>query len=144
MSQGIYLELLKLAVPEVILVLTVLAVLAADALALRGMALRPRLLVTALMSSVGCVAAIACLLVWPQEASYLDGTFVVSPLTQLVQVALLALTILTLFLSVDAEFTPHVGEYAALILLSTVGMPRQARSSRSGTWTGSRDCRSMK
>ena len=122
MSQGIYLELLKLAVPEVILVLTVLAVLAADALALRGMALRPRLLVTALMSSVGCVAAIACLLVWPQEASYLDGTFVVSPLTQLVQVALLALTILTLFLSVDAEFTPHVGEYAALILLSTVGM----------------------
>ena len=40
MSGVSYLELLKLAAPETIVVLTVLAVLTADALALRGLEMR--------------------------------------------------------------------------------------------------------
>jgi hypothetical protein len=43
MSGVSYLELVKLAVPEIMLVLTVLVVLAADLLALRGLELRFRL-----------------------------------------------------------------------------------------------------
>ena len=47
---------------------------------------------------------------------------VVDPLTQLVKVALLLLTIFTVLISVETDFTPHVGEYFGLILLAAVGM----------------------
>ncbi len=68
MSGVSYLELLKLAAPETILVLTVLVVLAADLLALRGLELRFRLLIGAMISCVGCAAAIAWMLALPQHA----------------------------------------------------------------------------
>jgi NADH-quinone oxidoreductase subunit N len=122
MSAVSYLELLNLAAPETILVVTVLAVLAADALALRGLELRFRLLVGAMISCVGCAAAIAWMLTLPQHATFLQGMLVVTPLTQFIKVALLVLTIFTLLLSVDTDFTPHVGEYYALILMATLGM----------------------
>ena len=47
---------------------------------------------------------------------------VVDPQTQLVKVAILALTIFTVLISMDRHFTEHVGEYLSLILLGTVGM----------------------
>jgi NADH-quinone oxidoreductase subunit N len=122
MSGVSYLELLKLAVPETILVLTVLVVLAADLLALRGLELRFRLLVGAMISCVGCSVAIAWMIALPEYASLFEGMLVVNPLTQFVKVALLVLTIFTLLISVDTDFTPHVGEYFALILLAAVGM----------------------
>ena len=49
-----YLELLKLAAPETIVVVTALTVLAADLVALRGLELRFRLIIGALISCVGC------------------------------------------------------------------------------------------
>jgi NADH-quinone oxidoreductase subunit N len=122
MSGVSYLELLKLAAPEVILVLTVLVVLATDLLALRGLELRFRHLVGAMISCVGCAVAIAWMLALPQQANFLEGMLVVNPLTQFVKVALLALTISTILISVDTDFTTHVGEYLALILLAAVGM----------------------
>jgi NADH-quinone oxidoreductase subunit N len=117
-----YLELLKLAVPETILVLTIGVVLAVDLLALRGLTLRFRLLIGAMFACVGCAAAIAWMLVLPQHATFLEGMLVVNPLTQFIKVALLVLTIFTIVISVDTDFTPHVGEYYALILLAAVGM----------------------
>jgi len=117
-----YLELLKLAAPETILVLTVLALLAADLLALRGLELRVRFLISAMIACVGCAAAIGWMLALPQHATFLEGMLVVTPLTQFVKVALLVLTIFTILISVDTDFTPHVGEYFALILLAAVGM----------------------
>jgi NADH-quinone oxidoreductase subunit N len=62
------------------------------------------------------------MLTLPQHASFLNGMLVVSPLTQFVKVALLVLTIFTIIISMDTDFTPHAGEYLALILLGTVGM----------------------
>ena len=50
------------------------------------------------------------------------GMFVDDPLTRLVKIALLALTICTVVISVEGKFTDHVGEYLSLILLATVGM----------------------
>ena len=117
-----YLELLKLAAPETIVVLTVLLVLAADLLALRGLELGFRRLVCAMIGCVGCSVAIAWMLALPQPAATFAGMWVVDPLTQFIKVALLALTVLTVLLSVDTDFTPHAGEYFALILLASVGM----------------------
>jgi NADH-quinone oxidoreductase subunit N len=122
MSGVSYLELVKLAVPEIILVLTVLVVLAADLLALRELELRFRLLVGAMISCVGCAVAIAWMFALPEHANFLEGMLVVNPLTQFMKVALLVLTVFTVLISVDTDFTPHVGEYFALVLLAAVGM----------------------
>jgi NADH-quinone oxidoreductase subunit N len=122
MSGVSYSELLGLAAPETILTLTVLVLLAADFLALRGVALRFRLLVGAMIASVGCAAAVAWILALPQAAGGFAGLWVVDPLTQFIKVALLVLAVFTVLISVDTDFTPHAGEYFALILLAAVGM----------------------
>jgi NADH-quinone oxidoreductase subunit N len=49
------------------------------------------------------------------------GVLVVDPLTRLIKGALVVLTVFTAVLSLDADFTDHVGEYFALLLLATVG-----------------------
>ena len=54
-----YLELLRLAAPETIVVLTALAVLATDLLALRELETRVRFVIGGMMAGVGCAAAIA-------------------------------------------------------------------------------------
>jgi NADH-quinone oxidoreductase subunit N len=122
MSGLSYLHILQLVAPETILVLTVLAVLAADVLALRGLELRVRLAVGAMIACVGCAVAMAWMLVLPLHGSLLQGMLIVSPLTQFMKAALLLLTILTLLLSVDGTFTPHPAEYQALLLLAALGM----------------------
>jgi len=122
MSGLSYLELLKLATPETIVVLTVLLVLAADLLALRGLELRFRRLVCTLIGCVGCSVAMAWMLVLLQPTAAFAGMWVVDPLTQFIKVALLVLTVFAILLSVDTDFTEHAGEYFALILLASVGM----------------------
>src|SRR6267378_1526342 len=117
-----YFELFKLAVPETIIVVTALLVLGADLLALRELEPRFRRLIGAMIASVGCVGAIGWMLIVPEHANYLSGMLMVDSLTQAVKIALLALTVFTLLISVETSFTPHVGEYFALILLAAVGM----------------------
>jgi NADH-quinone oxidoreductase subunit N len=117
-----YLELFKLAVPETILVVTVLAVLVEDFWALRGLELRFRRTIGAMISCAGCVGAIAWMLAPPQQGNFAEGMLVVDPLTQLVKVALLVLTVFVILISVDTDFTSHSGEYFALVLLATLGM----------------------
>jgi NADH-quinone oxidoreductase subunit N len=116
-----YLELLKLAAPETILVITAFAVLAAD-LTLRDLKLRFRLVIGGMIGCVGCVAGIAWMLVSETHADAFGGMLVVDPLTQLVKIALLVLTIFTVLISMESNFTEHAGEYFALILMATVGM----------------------
>jgi len=117
-----YLDLLRLAAPEVILVMAVLVVLAVDLLAMQGVELRIRLLIGGMISCVGCVAAIGWMLALPQRADFLQGMMVVDPLRTVVQIALLVLTILTVLISLETSFTVHIGEYLGLILLATIGM----------------------
>jgi len=117
-----YLDLLKLAAPETIVVLTALVVLAIDLTTLRGMETRLRFGMGGMIASFGCLAAIVWMLVLPAHANALAGLLVVDPLTQLVKICLLALTIFTVLISIESNFTAHVGEYLALILLATVGM----------------------
>ena len=117
-----YLGLLKLAAPETIVVVTALVVLGADLLAMRDLDARFRLIIGAVISCAGCAAAIALMAALPQHANFLEGMLVVDPLTRLIKIALLVLTIFALLLSVETGFTTHVGEYFALILLAAVGM----------------------
>jgi len=117
-----YLDLFKLAVPETIVVLTALAVLAIDVVTLRGLETRFRFIVAGMIACVGSFGAIAWMLISHPNANVFGGMFVVDPTTQFVKIALLALTIFTILLSMDSDFTDHVGEYLALILLGAVGM----------------------
>jgi NADH-quinone oxidoreductase subunit N len=117
-----YSGLFQLIVPEVIVVIAALSVLAVDLLLMRGIATRARFTIGAMISCVGCVGAILWMLIVPQRADVFDGTLVVNPQTQLVQIALLVLTIFVILISIESTFTPHVGEYLALILFATTGM----------------------
>src|SRR5882724_2103133 len=117
-----YVELLKLAAPETVVVVTALVVLAADLVALRGLERRFRLLIGALISSVGCVAAVGWMLALPEHTNLLEGMLVIDPLTQLVKIAVLVLAIFTILISLESDLTTHVGEYFALILFAAVGM----------------------
>jgi NADH-quinone oxidoreductase subunit N len=116
-----YLQLLHLSLPQVALDVTALVVLFTD-LALRGRSLRFRFSVAAGIASTGCFLAIVRLLTAPVQVNLFDGMFVLSLLTSHVQVALLVFTIVTLLLSIDTEFTEHVGEFVALVLLALTGM----------------------
>jgi len=117
-----YLELFRLAAPETIIVLVALAVLAVDLVAGRGLDVCYRFIISGMVAVVGCALAIAWMLVMPSYGETAGGIFVVDPLTQYVKVALVALTIFTVLISMDSDFTVHVGEYLALILFATVGM----------------------
>jgi NADH-quinone oxidoreductase subunit N len=122
MSAVNYTQLVRLAMPEIVLVVTALAVMAVDGLLLRGRALRTRFVAAAAIGSAGCAGAVVWLARSGAQSSLLDGMLLGSPLTEVVQTALLGLTILTLLLSVDAEFTEHVGEFVLLVLVATTGM----------------------
>ncbi len=117
-----YLELLRCAMPETIVVLTALAVLSVDLISMRGMTTRLRFVIGGMIACVGCAAAIVWMVVLPENVGSLGGMLVMDPLTQFVKIALLALTIFTVLISLESTFTDHVGEYLALILLATVGM----------------------
>ncbi|HEX4646427.1 MAG TPA: proton-conducting transporter membrane subunit, partial [Verrucomicrobiae bacterium] len=127
MTTGNYFELLGLVGPETILVLTVVAVLAVDLIVMRDEPLRNRFQICGAFAGLGCVAATAWLLIAETPGasaspSFLSGMLVISPLTQLVKAGLIVFAMLTITLSLEANFTTHVGEYLALILLATLGM----------------------
>ena len=117
-----YPQLLQLALPQIIVVVTAFVVMTVDLLFLRKQASRVRFAVAASLAAIGCTVAIAHILLTSGQANILDGTLIANPLTHLVQIAILSLTIFTLLISVDSTFTEHVGEYVLLILLATTGM----------------------
>jgi len=117
-----YLELFKLALPETIVVVAALVALGVDLLTLRGLENRFRLIIAGTIACAGCAAAIVWMQLAPAHANFAAGMLVVDPLTQLVKAAILALTIFTVLISLDSDFTDHVGEFFALILLAAVGM----------------------
>jgi NADH-quinone oxidoreductase subunit N len=117
-----YTHLLQLAMPEVIVAITAMIVLTVDFLFLRTTATKPRLAVATGLAVLGCAGAIVQLALMPQQVNAFDGMLVVNPLTQFVQIALLALTIVTLLLAIGSDFTEHVGEFVTLVLFATLGM----------------------
>jgi NADH-quinone oxidoreductase subunit N len=117
-----YPELLWLTAPEIVVALTALLVLVLDLGLLRRSATAVRFGATTLIAGTGCLLALLVLLKFPAQGDLPAGMLVVTLLTQLVQIALLAIAILVLFLVSSARFTTHVGEYCALILFATTAM----------------------
>ena len=119
-----YLELLRLAAPEAILTVTALLVLAADLLVMREQPLRSRQLIGSLLAALGCLAAIIVLAATDGAFNVPDGLgmLVSSPLTRLAKEIILALAIFTVAFALEQRFTEHIGEFLALVLLSTLGM----------------------
>ena len=116
-----YSELLRLTWPEISVALTGIVVLALDLTVLRRAALATRLRAGVALSAVGCIVALFRVNLTP-IASLPGSMLVLTPLTHVVQTALLALAIFTLLLSFSIRFTSHIGEYFALILFATVAM----------------------
>ncbi len=120
-----YLELLGRVAPETIVAITALVVLAVDLIVMREEPARNRFWVCGGFAGVGCVLAMLWLLVIdnPGGASgSLATMFIDDPLTRLVKVGVLILTICTMVVSLEGKFTDHIGEYLSLILMATVGM----------------------
>ena len=99
-----------------------LVVLGADLTVLRGKSIAARFNVGALLSILGCASAALLAFTRHTEANLFNGLLVVSPPSDFVKVALLALTVFTILISTSGKFTDHVGEYLSLILLGTIGL----------------------
>ena len=122
MTGSSYFELLRLTAPEIIVALTALLVLVLDLSVLRQAALAMRLRCAMTVACIGCVLSLLMLENFPAQGGLPEAMLVVTPLTQLVKVALLALAIGVLLLVSSARFTTHAGEYCALILFATTAM----------------------
>jgi NADH-quinone oxidoreductase subunit N len=132
-----YLELLKLASPEAVVVITALVVLVIGLTSNRTTVVagvsptkRPIKRASTATTTDSCVfvavlglaAAIAAVLMLPQNTSLFGGMLVITPLTSLFKVICLALAFFTLCLARSEKSLRHQGEYLALLLLATVGL----------------------
>jgi NADH-quinone oxidoreductase subunit N len=115
-------NLVRLTLPAIVVALAGLFLLMLDLTVLRPTTVKTRFGMGALIGCAGCLLAIYILIHAPVLEGLPEGMFVVTPLTVVVQIALLALAILTMLLSTSIEITRNVGEYLALILFATVAM----------------------
>jgi NADH-quinone oxidoreductase subunit N len=111
-----YLDLLKLASPEAIVVLTALVVLSIGLLTERAAA------ICAVVGALGLAIATGAVLMLPHNASLFGGMLVITPLTSLFKVICLGLAFFTVCLVRSEKSLRHPGEYLAVILLATVGL----------------------
>lgn len=111
-------ELLHLTTPEIAVAVTALLVLVLDLL-LRRSPLALRFPVAAAAAQLGCIVAFVCI---HAQGTLPASLLVATPLSLLVQRALLVLAILVLGLVSSTRFTAHAGEHCALILFATTAM----------------------
>src|SRR5882762_7771810 len=111
-----YLELLKLAAPETIVVVTALAVLTIGLTTTRVLALGP------IVAVLGIAVAIGAILMLPQHANLFGGMLVISPLNSLFKIICLGLAIATVPLVSSEKSLRNPGEYIAVLLLGSVGL----------------------
>src|SRR5438046_7838449 len=111
-----YLELLKLAAPEAIVVVAALAVLTIGLTTARTLVLGP------IVAVFGVALAIGAVLMLPSHANLFGGMLVISPLNSLFKIICLALALATVPLVSSEKALPNPGEYIAVLLLGSVGL----------------------
>jgi NADH-quinone oxidoreductase subunit N len=111
-----YLELLKLASPEAVVVVTALAVLAL------GLASGRATGICSAVAAAGILFATAAVLLLPDQATLFHGMLVISPFTSLFKIICLMLAFFTVILARGDNIPRHRGEYLALLLLATIGL----------------------
>src|ERR1700674_3231365 len=109
-----YLDLLRLAAPEAVLVVTALVVL------VLGLASTRALAVCSAVAAAGLLFASSAVLMLPVQATLFNGMLVITPLTSLFKIVCLALAFFTVIVARQLH-SRHHGEYLALLLLATVG-----------------------
>ena len=117
-----YLDILTALLPETALAAAAFLVLAVDALLLRGQSVEVRARTGAALAAAGCLAAWAGVVFQSPDPLLQPAVFTLTPLAQWVRQAILGLTLLTILLSTRSRFTPHAGEFFALVLLATTGL----------------------
>jgi NADH-quinone oxidoreductase subunit N len=118
-----YADLFRVTLPETALEVAALLVLVVDLGLLRKAALKTRLAVAALLGVAGCGAALWAMSLQTGFGLYVDESLVLANggVTAVAQAGILVLTALTLLLLIDSEFTRHVGEYVAVVLMAATG-----------------------
>src|SRR4051794_29568700 len=111
-----YLELLKLALPEAVAVLTALIVLSI------GLSAKRPATACRCVAALGILIAIGVILLLPRNATLFGGMLVITPLNSLFKIICLALAFFTVLLTQSEKVTRHAGEYLALVLLAAVGL----------------------
>jgi len=111
-----YLELVRLASPEIVVVVTALAVLAIGLASTRASG------ICFFVAALGLVLAIGAVLMLPRNATLFHGMLVISPLNSLFKIICLALAFFTVLLAYAKNSLRNHGEYLAIILLATIGL----------------------
>lgn len=110
-----YFDLLRLAAPEAVLVVTALLVLALGFFNGRAASLCSG------VAAAGLLFASSAVLMLPAQATLFNGMLTITPLISLFKVICLGLAFFTVILARQLDL-PHHGEYLALLLLATVGL----------------------
>jgi NADH-quinone oxidoreductase subunit N len=120
-----YAVLFQVTLPETALEIAALLVLVVDLGFLRKASLQARVMSAVLLGVLGCGAALVVVpshasggVTYPGSADLMLG---VGGYTAIAQVGILALTVLTLFLLIGSDYTQHVGEYVAVVLMAATG-----------------------
>jgi NADH-quinone oxidoreductase subunit N len=111
-----YFELLRLAAPETVVVVTALVVLALGLMKTRTPG------ICSAVAAAGLLFASSAVLLLPAQATLFNGMLVITPLTSLFKIICLALAFFTVILARGNNSLPHHGEYLALLLLATIGL----------------------
>ena len=111
-----YLELLRLAAPEAVIVVTALVVLALGLINARTPG------ICSGVAAAGLLFASSAVLLLPPQAMLFNGMLVITPLTSLFKIICLALAFFTVILARGNGSLAHHGEYLALLLLATIGL----------------------
>jgi NADH-quinone oxidoreductase subunit N len=111
-----YFELLKLALPETIVVATVLVVLAI------GLTKSNSKTICAFVAAMGLAIAAGAVLILPAHAKLFGGMLVISPLNTLFKIICLALAFVTVPLVASEKSLRNSGEFLTMLLLGTVGL----------------------
>src|SRR4051794_39733218 len=117
-----YARLFSSVIPEIILTVTVLVVLAVDLMVLRQRTTRSRARVLAAILVAGCGGALWWICNRSHPISLLDELISMDSNTLVIKAVILILTSFTAAISLESRFTKHLGEYFALLLLGTIGM----------------------
>ncbi len=130
-----YADLFRVTLPETALEVAALVVLIVDLGFLRKCALKTRAAVAALIGVAGCGAALWALQLQGNDwftffadgfgsglaGSFGSGLLVTGTYVKVAQTGILVLTALTLLLLIDSDFTRHVGEFVAVVLMAASG-----------------------
>jgi NADH-quinone oxidoreductase subunit N len=119
-----YADLFRMTLPETALEIAALLVLVVDLGFLRRAAVQTRVFVAVVIGTLGCAAALFALLAQTSgglTAASGDVLLIAGGYSTAAQDGILTLTVLTLFLFIDSDFTRHAGEFVAVELMAATG-----------------------